>query len=173
MQWLVDQPGGSEKVSEFIAYAGGKIVGRTRLQKMFYLLKEAGYQIPFSFEYRHYGPFSEQLATAASLGRFEGLIREEEHPASWGGTYSIFSTEPATPSDPNLVNFLSTMNDANPIDLELVATAVFLSKEEKHREPWQETIRRKPEKAHRVQAAKELLSRLSQLNLVTRLPDLR
>ena len=41
-----------DKVAEIIRAAGGEIVGRTRLQKVAYLLELAGLGHGFRFEYR-------------------------------------------------------------------------------------------------------------------------
>lgn len=42
--------------------AGGEIVGKIRLQKVVYLLDQMGLNSGFSYEYFHYGPYSEDLA---------------------------------------------------------------------------------------------------------------
>ena len=92
MQWLPENLDNKDKVALTIAEAGGRIVGRTRLQKMFYLLEVAGYLDAFSYSYKHYGPFSEELAQATTMARLSGLVEEAEYPATWGGTYSVFTT---------------------------------------------------------------------------------
>src|SRR5690349_2175915 len=82
-----------ERVADIIRDAGGRIVGRTRLQKITYLLEVAGLGEGFSFEYRHYGPYSEDLASAARLAAILDYISEDEQPASWGGRYSIYTVQ--------------------------------------------------------------------------------
>ena len=173
MRWLVEQSAEPEKVAEIIRMAGGKVVGRTRLQKMFYLLEASGIVSDFSFEYRHYGPYSDSLSRSITVGAIRGLLHEEEHPASWGGTYSVFTVSPtssplASPSQAQPL--LHIANEANPIDLELAATAIFLQKQGVPN-PWDETQRRKPEKAQHIATAKALCTRLSKLSLPKRLPD--
>jgi uncharacterized protein len=79
-----------EKVADIIRDAGGTIVGRTRLQKIAYLLELAGVGSGFPFEYRHYGPYSEELALATRMAAMVGLVDEQERAASWGGSYSIY-----------------------------------------------------------------------------------
>ena len=54
----------TDKVVAIVRDAGGTIVGRTRLQKTAYLLELAGLGEGFHFSYRHYGPYSEELASA-------------------------------------------------------------------------------------------------------------
>lgn len=173
MQWLVDGPNGAKKAAEIIRLAGGTVVGRTRFQKLAYLLEISGCGKGFSFEYRHYGPYSEDLTRATSVASLIGIIQEEERSANWGGTYSIFTTPPSAELTANHDEQAKALTrialDANPIDLELAATAAFLA-HEKCPDPWQETSRRKPEKSSRLESAKTLYSRLSQLMLPISLP---
>lgn len=72
--------------------AGGKVVGRTRMQKITYLAQLAGFPAEFAFEYRHYGPFSEDLATGLETAAALGHLREEVRESDWGApTRSIGS----------------------------------------------------------------------------------
>ena len=64
-------------VREIIADAGGSIAGRTRLQKSAYFLEVGGVGAGFDFSYHYYGPYSEELATAASDAKALKLINEE------------------------------------------------------------------------------------------------
>jgi hypothetical protein len=142
--------------------AGGEIVGRTKLQKTVYLLTLAGFEAQFRFGYKHYGPFSEQLADAADLAAAFDLISEREQRASWGGTYSIYTAPAGEPSErPSRVRLAREAARSDAVLLELAATAAYLAEEGKH-EPWAETARRKPDKAAggRLDRAKELYARL-------------
>jgi uncharacterized protein YwgA len=76
-------------VAQVIRDAGGEVVGRTKLQKTVYLLTLAGFEATFRFGYKHYGPFSEELADTADLAATFDVISERQQEASWGGTYSI------------------------------------------------------------------------------------
>ena len=71
----------SMKIAAIIRDAGGEIVGRTRLQKVTYLLTVTGLEDRFSFAYKHYGPFSESVATAVSDGP-SGRSRAAQHGAA-------------------------------------------------------------------------------------------
>src|SRR3954462_9618768 len=116
----------SEKVGAIVRDAGGQIVGRTRLQKIGYLLQLAGLGERFPFAYRHYGPFSEELASAARDANALGLISEEEHPATWGGFYSVFTTRQLGRSEdvnPARLSLVREAAVASSIELELAATA--------------------------------------------------
>lgn len=57
--------------------SGGVIEGRTRLQKMVYLLKNS-FNVPFGFEFRmyFYGPYSDSLADVLQLFKSVELIEE-------------------------------------------------------------------------------------------------
>ena len=152
------------KVAAIVRDAGGRIVGRTRLQKITYLLTVTGLESGLPFVYRHYGPFSEDLAAAARDADLLGLLEETEEQASWGGTYSIYKTD-GSPDEGTLAarrRLATEASTADSIELELAATAVFLAKEG-YRDPWTETARRKPEKAAsgRIDKAKALYRNLS------------
>jgi uncharacterized protein YwgA len=49
-------------VPSLVMAAGGEVVGKIRLQKIVYLLDQMGLNSGFSYEYFHYGPYSEDLA---------------------------------------------------------------------------------------------------------------
>src|SRR5688572_980151 len=89
----------AQKVKEIIRDAGGEVIGRTRLQKIAYVLFAAGLENSFLFSYKHYGPFSEDLATAAREAGLLGLITEKEQVANWGGSYSVFRASGQTPTN--------------------------------------------------------------------------
>jgi hypothetical protein len=163
------------KARGIVSDAGGHVVGRTRLQKIAYLLSAAGLESGLRFVYKHYGPYCEELAGAAREASLLGLLTETEQQASWGGTYSIYSvTEPPDPTvSPARRRLASEAAVADAIELELAATAVFLAKEG-HPDPWNETARRKPEKAEngRIEKAKELYRKLSAIETPVRLPTI-
>ncbi|CAM5763935.1 hypothetical protein LMIY3S_00978 [Labrys miyagiensis] len=163
----------AKKVAAIIADAGGRVVGRTRLQKIVYLLTITGFENEFSFSYKHYGPYSEDLATATRVGNLFGDLTEAEQTTSWGGSYSIYTaTSPfGAPVDESRRQFAKAAADADAIELELAATAVFLSGEG-YEDPWAETARRKPEKADggRIDKAQNLLRSLSRIPTPLSLP---
>lgn len=155
--------------------AGGKVVGRTRLQKIAYLLELVGLGEDFNFECRHYGPYSEQLANAVSAAATIGVLSEEERTTDWGGSYSIFT---AKPNPLKLIlkargDFISRVAKADPIALELAATAAFLATEGEP-DSWGETSRRKPEKAAtRLDEAKSLYKQLQTFSTPKSLPKIK
>jgi uncharacterized protein YwgA len=71
------------KVANIVRDAGGKVVGRTRLQKIAYLLTVSGLETGFPFQYKHYGPFSDEVAVAAREAGLLGLLAETEQVAAW------------------------------------------------------------------------------------------
>ncbi|WP_437968911.1 hypothetical protein WMF04_06325 [Sorangium sp. So ce260] len=163
-----------QKAAEIVRDAGGEVVGRTKLQKIAYLLELAGLGEGFPFEYRHYGPYSEELADAIQVARVFGLVNEEERPATWGGSYSIFRTPPklgAPPGGPRAA-FAELAARIDSIELELAATAAYLHAVEGHDDPWEETARRKPEKAKggRLDRAKDAYRQLLALSTPRPLP---
>jgi uncharacterized protein YwgA len=161
-----------QRAASLIANAGGELVGRTRLQKVAYLSQLAGFSDDFDFEYRHYGPFSDDLAEAMKLATGLKLVIEEERKTDWGGWYSVFKALVASDTtDATYRNFLSAAAKVGAIELELAATAAFLSKEGAV-DPWAETAKRKPEKAAdgRLELAKEAYRKLRKLPSPSPLP---
>jgi hypothetical protein len=149
-------------VAQVIRDAGGEIVGRTKLQKTVYLLTLAGFETRFRFGYKHYGPFSEELADAADLAAAFDLIAERQQPASWGGTYSVYAAPAGEPSaQPGRIRLAQEAARSDAVLLELAATAAYLAQEGRP-QPWAETARRKPDKAAdgRLERARELYMRL-------------
>ena len=145
-----------ERAAEIVRDAGGQLIGRTRLQKVAYLVKLAGFGDDFQFEYRHYGPFSEDLAAAMEIARATGLVTEDERRAEWGGRYSIYKTARALAvsgmATSGRAKFIAATAGVDAVELELAATAAFLYAEEgigrqRGEDAWEETARRKPEKA--------------------------
>lgn len=160
-----------ERVVQIVSDSGGRVVGRTKLQKIAYLLEATGLGDGFSFEYRHYGPYSEELSSAARSARLLGVLREDEHPTAWGGFYSIYSVSSCTTEDTTRTQVAKIAAGADAIELELAATAAFLACDG-NTDPWGETAKRKPEKASvaRIAGAKNLYRELQKIKTPKRLP---
>ena len=165
----------AKRIAAIIRDAGGMVVGRTRLQKVAYFLDVAGYGDGFEFRYRHFGPYSDEIAESVRTGALLGELTEREEPASWGGTYSIYQVDlpPDEHCPKGRCELARRAAKADAIELELAATAVFLSREG-HEDPWHETGRRKPQKSAegRLDRARALLKNLSLIEVRERLPDL-
>ena len=175
MSQLAKQKRDIDKAASVVRDAGGRIVGRTRLQKIAYLLEATGLGDGFKFSYRNFGPYSEELANATWQACLLGLLREEERQANWGGSYSIFETDLAMAPDqrPARLRLVEEASQADALALELAATAVFLAKDGSP-DPWSETAKRKPEKAEmRMAEARALYAKLKSINLPRPLPDLK
>lgn len=170
MNNVTNPKGDMQKAAEIIAAAGGRLVGRTRLQKLAYLMELAGLGEGFDFSYRHYGPYSEELFLATRNATLVGLIHEEEHPASWGGSYSVYTTDLAE-SNPLRLEFARIASEANAVELELAATAACLATDG-YSDPWSETAVRKPDKAAdgRLEKAKTLYAQFAQVESPCKIP---
>ena len=168
------------RAARTISEAGGRLVGRTRLQKVVYLAQLAGFGSEFDFEYRHYGPFSEDLAAGMDIAAGLGIVTEAERRAEWGGRYSVYSATDLTPqaTDPARARFVAEAAKIGPIELELAATAAFLYdvKGIGHRrgDPWEETAMLKPEKAGNghLERAKAAYQKLRALETPAPLPEI-
>ena len=165
-----------EKVAEIVRDAGGQIVGRTRLQKIAYLLELTGQGEGFDFEYRHYGPYSESLSDAVRVANAFGLIEEKEQVAKWGGRYSIYSVKESGDVQPQNARavFARAAAQIGAVELELAATAAYLADVEHCSDPWAETSKRKPDKVRdgRLDRAKEAYRGLLALDTPQPLPKI-
>lgn len=168
-----DQRREYERVVHIVSDAGGRVVGRTKLQKIAYLLEATGLGDGFPFEYRHYGPYSEELSSAARSAKLLGVLDEKEIATSWGGFYSIYSVSTGTTENTARTQLAKIAAGADAIELELAATAAFLASEGND-DPWGETAKRKPEKANsdRLEAAKNLYRQLRAVKTPKLLPSI-
>lgn len=153
--------------------AGGEIVGKVRLQKVVYLLDQLGMNSGYSYEYHHYGPYSEELTDEVDsdviFGRVEEIIRRR---MSDGVPYSVFSlTELGDVEAENKLGDLSIeeardaltiMSDHSATALELAATIHWLSSVEQVDDWRGELVRRKGVKTQegRTDKALQLLTDL-------------
>src|SRR3546814_4767142 len=111
---------------------GGQITGKTRFQKMVYLLESQGLGFGVGFDYHNYGPFSADLAhaidDAVSLGLLEPEERRGYHEVPYT-VYRVTSTSPQfadTARTQEMSRALAEMSDYSALELELAATAHFL-----------------------------------------------
>ena len=165
-----------EKVAAIVRDAGGKLVGRTRLQKVGYLMQLAGFAGDFQYEYRHYGPYSEELAEAMEIAVGLGIVREEKKESMSGAWYSIYHVDQPS-GDDDRARFIATAAKISAIELELAATAAFLHTEEGcigkgAKGAWAIASQRKQNKAAdgRLEKAKEAYRKLRAINVPEKLP---
>jgi uncharacterized protein YwgA len=156
-----------EAVKAILDCNGGRIVGRTRLQKSAYLLEASQVGYGFDFSYHYYGPYSEELAVAAGDAKALGLINTAWNVTQAGLPYSVYEASGARqlPDDGNnqrRQEILRVLDRYDAISLELAATAYYLSKNGYAKKAWDETGKRKSLKAtpERVARAQNLLIEL-------------
>lgn len=160
-----------ERAKQIVSDAGGEVVGRTRIQKMAYLLELAGEGSGFKFAYKHYGPYSQPLADSLQIASLFDEVKEEKRQTEWGTKYSIYTADPNNNVSGARQSIISLAKSANAVELELAATAAFLSTEG-FDDPWEETVRRKPEKSDKLEGAKELYSKLREIKAHSPWPDI-
>lgn len=79
-------------VADVLAAAGEPIVGRIRLQKIFYLLEQKGMGSGISFHYHHYGPYSRELDSALERAQaMQGVRESVSYRQVDGMPYSVFT----------------------------------------------------------------------------------
>lgn len=170
---------GPSAVRDIIADAGGKIVGRTRLQKCACGLELTGLGFGFQFSYRHFGPYSEELQIACNDADALGLIEEQRKTANWGGRYSVFVAHDfdAHHGSSKLrelrSELLQVMNSCDPVVLELAVTAAFLAVDDVDN-PWHVVAERKADKASEeaMSAAKLLYRKVMAIKTPRSLPPI-
>jgi hypothetical protein len=62
-------------VRRIVKLNGGRLTGKTRLQKSAYFLESYDVGFGLEFEYHHYGPYSEELASLAEDARDLQLMK--------------------------------------------------------------------------------------------------
>ena len=153
-----------------IALNGGKLVGKTRLQKVMYLLDACGLDSGFEYDYHHFGPYSADVALAMDAAEMMSRVQSEEKPGFHSVPYVVYRTGEDGPKKigemnaSDVVTKLSILESYSALVLELAATVCYLEREEGYtREGAQrEVVVRKAAKASkdRLDSANELLARL-------------
>lgn len=167
----------SQLARTIVEAAGGEIVGRTRLQKIAYVLSRAGFVKGLTFSYHHFGPYSEDLTRAIDDAVLLKQVSRVDHTAGWGGNYSIFRTTDDT-ADAKLnkkaKDLASFLADKNAVILELAATAIFLA-DEGVSDAWSELRRRKPSKSsdENMKKATELVRDIYKFSSLKALPAIQ
>lgn len=157
----------AQNVVHIVQLNGGRLIGKTRLQKSAYFLEAFGIGFGFNFEYHHYGPYSEELAQLADDARALGFLNEEWYTSQDGAKYAAFfdtgkSKDDEEPVDQKRRNVLRLLGGYSAVELELAATAHFLMGKGYSDRAWTETRERKALKisADRLARAKKLLDTL-------------
>ena len=156
-----------DAVKAILDCSGGTLVGRTRFQKSAYFLEAAVVGYGFDFSYHYYGPYSEELAVAASDAEALGLIHTGWEQTQAGIPFAIYhAAHPTNPGEDETNKrrkaILQTLDSYDAISLELAATAHYLTQNGYKENAWEETRRRKTVKAttERVEKAQRLLAEL-------------
>ena len=126
-----------EVVVNLILLNGGKLTGRTRLQKQAYLVHCCGADLhELDFIYHYYGPYSFELADGCVDAIAEGRITMEERQGRYGTPYSVFEATGTQQiggignlSRKEAKRVVDNTNRASSIALELAATAAFLQRQ--------------------------------------------
>lgn len=156
---------------QIVSDAGGEVVGRTRIQKMAYLLELGGVGSGFKFSYKHYGPFSQRLADSLQIAVLFDSVKEEKRSTDWGANYSIYQANANGDVEGAREAIIRLAKSANPVELELAATAAFLATEG-YEDAWDETARRKPEKSDKLAGARLLYAELRKIKAMEPWPEI-
>jgi uncharacterized protein len=159
-------------IPSLVLAAGGEIVGKIRLQKIVYLLDQIGLNSGFSYEYFHYGPYSEDLAEQVEEDVVFGRLHaDQRRRLSDGVPYIAYSASANSSDNGGELAHLPTdrvqaalieMQRRSATVLELAATIHWLAVMEDISDWKSELIRRKGSKTNndRDRLAVELLGTL-------------
>lgn len=169
--------GSPQAIATLVEAAGGELIGKTRLQKIFCLLDLVGDRLGFRFGYHLYGPYSDEISIAASDATALGLVEESVRHAAWGGRYSVFKLKQDVSEKDRLTPAISalvkTAAIADSVELELAVTAAFLA-DSGVANAWNEVERLKPTKAtrERLAGAKRLYQKFETFEVPRPLPKI-
>lgn len=157
-------------VTGVVALNGGKLVGRTRLQKTLYLLERCGMAAGLNYGYHDYGPFSVEVAEAMDFAEVEKRVVSEKKLGPHSVPYYIFTTDEKKPGQlgrlrsKRVEDYLRIMKEYSAFDLEVAATMAYLKDTGVPESEVEAKVRElKPAKAtdERVRRAQELLEKLN------------
>jgi uncharacterized protein YwgA len=119
-----------------VALNGGKLVGKTRLQKVAYLLDACGMGSGVDYDYHHFGPYSAEVASAADAAEALGRVVSQEKPGFHSVPYVVYETHEEMQtklgnlSADEVSRKLRMMKGYSAIELELAATIHYLENAE-------------------------------------------
>lgn len=116
--------------------ACGKVDGRKKIQKMVYILQQAGHPFREEFGYLHYGPYSSELKAEIDslVTSTVGLLEETPQPIIDHTSYVYKPTQKLEHSleslgiagEPAWADLARTLNKLNASQLEAISTILFL-----------------------------------------------
>lgn len=143
----------SDVVVGMVALNGEMMVGKTRLQKSFFLLERCGMGSKADFEYHNFGPYSAEVAMATDDAVAAKRLLPEEKPGFHAVPYTLYSTAEPPPKflgdlpAAEAAKKLKTMEGYSALELEVAATIMYLRDAGFGKKAVQETKLRKPVKA--------------------------
>lgn len=159
-----------ENLAAIIASAtNGKVIGRTRLQKLICLLDLANEGInEYKFSYFRYGPYCDELADDMIAACAFEYVKETIDKTESGRNYSIYEAsqdvahQNITETKKQIID-LCTDEKTKAINLELAVTAAWLAKNGETN-PWKKVEEVKWRKKGRVPQAKKLYKEFQKIN---------
>lgn len=143
-----------------------KVEGKKRLQKLIFLLDQAGFKSGASFLLKDYGPFSREVESAADIMSIFGDLTEQPVKTGYSNyiaiEYSLPDAESVSPSK-EMIDIVGFLDRFRTVELEIASTIRFfevsgISKSEAIRR----TRQMKPSKSTErvILAATSILSRI-------------
>jgi uncharacterized protein YwgA len=143
-----------------------KVEGKKRLQKLVFLLDQAGFESGASFLLKDYGPFSREVESAADIMSVFGDLAEQPVQTGYSNyiaiEYSLPDTEGVSPSK-EMVDIVEFLDRFRTVELEIASTIRFFEISGASRsEAVDRTKQMKPSKSTErvISAANSILSRI-------------
>lgn len=114
-----------------------RVEGKKRLQKLVYLLKNAGIDSGASFFLKDYGPFSREVENAADIMSIFGDLEETAETVGYNGYMAtVYSLPDAAQLEPDLKmsEVLSELERFRSVELEVASTILYFEGEGQDRE---------------------------------------
>ena len=125
----------SDIIVWLVSLNNGRIVGKTRLQKIVYLLENFGLNSGFDFYYYNYGPFSPEVARATDEAVAQDRLDAKEKSGFHAVPYTQFTSDERPPKkicglpSEKIGDLLEIMEQYTAIELEVAATISYLYQE--------------------------------------------
>ncbi len=122
-------------VCDVVKSCGGRIYGRKKMHKIFFILQEKGFTPRRCYEFRwnYYGVYSEELANDIELGEFFDMIKETEDN---DGNYKTYVIESAPReyitdiiNDEKFMSAIKVLSQKETRVLEVLSSIIFFEKQ--------------------------------------------
>ena len=121
-----------EVLESIIEAAGGKILGKTKFQKLVYLAQEKGLYLGYDFGYHYFGVFSSELEMDLQSGEVFGVFSQDVKSDYYGCPIEIslkdMNQVQSVDSSNSALSMVSELSKEESRVLEVLSTIIYLKK---------------------------------------------